>query len=86
MLGAVGGGSSAPLLRACQQQKLTQRPGALRQLQDPGSLQSGQFQGASLEDLDHLTPGKQEGHGHPRASSAKTRGFHTQLDEGPETP
>ena len=22
----------------------------------------------------------------PRASSAKTRGFHTQLDEGPETP
>ena len=23
---------------------------------------------------------------HPRASSAKTRGFHTQLDEGPETP
>ena len=24
--------------------------------------------------------------GHPRASSAKTRGFHTQLDEGPETP
>ena len=61
MLGAVGGGSSAPPLRACQQQKLTQRPGALRQLQDPGSLQSGQFQGASLEDLDHLTPGKQEG-------------------------
>ena len=27
-----------------------------------------------------------EGHCHPRASSAKTRGFHTQLDEGPETP
>ena len=26
------------------------------------------------------------GLGHPRASSAKTRGFHTQLDEGPETP
>ena len=26
------------------------------------------------------------GHCHPRASSAKTRGFHTQLDEGPETP
>ena len=25
-------------------------------------------------------------HCHPRASSAKTRGFHTQLDEGPETP
>ena len=24
--------------------------------------------------------------GAPRASSAKTRGFHTQLDEGPETP
>ena len=24
--------------------------------------------------------------GHPRASSAKTRGFHTQLDEGLETP
>ena len=22
--------------------------------------------------------------GHPRGSSAKTRGFHTQLDEGPE--
>ena len=27
-----------------------------------------------------------KGHCHPRASSAKTRGFHTQLDEGPETP
>ena len=26
-----------------------------------------------------------KGHCHPRASSAKTRGFHTQLDEGPET-
>ena len=25
-------------------------------------------------------------HGATRASSAKTRGFHTQLDEGPETP
>ena len=25
-------------------------------------------------------------HCHPCASSAKTRGFHTQLDEGPETP
>ena len=25
-----------------------------------------------------------KGHRHPRASSAKTRGFHTQLDEGPE--
>ena len=25
-----------------------------------------------------------KGHCHPRASSAKTRGFHTQLDEGPE--
>ena len=61
MLGAVGGGSSAPPLRACQQQKLTQRPGTLRQLQDPGSLQSGQFQGASREDLDRLTLGKQEG-------------------------
>ena len=27
-----------------------------------------------------------EGAFHPRASSAKTRGFHTQLDKGPETP
>ena len=27
-----------------------------------------------------------KGHCRPRASSAKTRGFHTQLDEGPETP
>ena len=27
-----------------------------------------------------------KGHCHPRASSAKTRGFHTQLDGGPETP
>ena len=27
-----------------------------------------------------------KGHCHPRASSAKTRGFHTQLDEGPESP
>ena len=27
-----------------------------------------------------------KGHCHPRASSAKTRRFHTQLDEGPETP
>ena len=27
-----------------------------------------------------------KGHCHPRASSAKIRGFHTQLDEGPETP
>ena len=27
-----------------------------------------------------------KGHCHPRASSAKTRGFHTQLEEGPETP
>ena len=27
-----------------------------------------------------------KGHCHPRASSAKTRGLHTQLDEGPETP
>ena len=26
------------------------------------------------------------GHLHPRASSGKTRGFHTQLDEGPEIP
>ena len=26
-----------------------------------------------------------KGRCHPRASSAKTRGFHTQLDEGPET-
>ena len=25
-----------------------------------------------------------KGHCHPRASSAKTRGFHTQLDEGPD--
>ena len=25
-------------------------------------------------------------HDRARASSAKTRGFHTQLDEGPETP
>ena len=30
--------------------------------------------------------GHTKGHCHPRASSAKTRGFHTQLDEGPETP
>ena len=30
--------------------------------------------------------GKEAAHCHPRASSAKTRGFHTQLDEGPETP
>ena len=30
--------------------------------------------------------GRTKGHCHPRASSAKTRGFHTQLDEGPETP
>ena len=27
-----------------------------------------------------------KGHCHPRASSAKTRGFHTQLDEGPAGP
>ena len=27
-----------------------------------------------------------KGHCHPRASSAKSRGFHTLLDEGPETP
>ena len=27
-----------------------------------------------------------EGARHPRASSEKTRGFHTKLDEGPETP
>ena len=31
-------------------------------------------------------PHNTKGHCHPRASSAKTRGFHTQLDEGPETP
>ena len=31
-------------------------------------------------------PSGTKGHYHPRASSAKTRGFHTQLDEGPETP
>ena len=30
--------------------------------------------------------GHTKGHCHPRASSAKTRGFHTQLDEGPEAP
>ena len=29
--------------------------------------------------------GNTKGHCHPRASSAKTRGVHTQLAEGPET-
>ena len=33
-----------------------------------------------------LASPRAKGHCHPRASSAKTRGFHTQLDEGPETP
>ena len=31
-------------------------------------------------------PDNTKGHCHPRASTAKTRGFHTPLDEGPETP
>ena len=34
------------------------------------------------DEFEHNT----KGHCHPRASPAKTRGFHTQLDEGPETP
>ena len=29
-------------------------------------------------------PGGLQSMSHPRASSAKTRGFHTQLDEGPD--
>ena len=36
--------------------------------------------------MDNVERYNTKGHCHPRASSAKTRGFHTQLDEGPETP
>ena len=64
MLGGVGEGSSGPSAeRLCSlpTAKATQRPGTVRQLQDPGSLQNGQLQGASREDLDRPTLGKQEG-------------------------
>ena len=63
------------------------------------SSRQGQEEGSGLEEGAHrprpltehpATEGAHvhntKGHCHPRASSAKTRGFHTQLDEGPETP
>ena len=51
--------------------------------------ESPRFPGPLLRRTRGLDPSSKatlwvKGHCHPRASSAKTRGFHTQLDEGPD--
>ena len=71
-----GEGNGTPLHTLAWKIPWMEEPG---RLQSMGSLRVG-------HDWPSLSCIGTKGHCHPRASSAKTRGFHTQLDEGPETP
>ena len=64
---------------SCQHSLFSLQPGLLHR--GPGPLLP-----AGPSCFGSFLPPLPAAHCHPRASSAKTRGFHTQLDEGPETP